>query len=315
MTDLIIDGTPMRFVIHDHGMGSLPLQDAIIRLGGEIVMSNPDILLIDHDGPEYYRDIIERTKAKKTVLYPHGADAFPAWDGVWGPHPETDAVLCWADGYKKVLETYKYPNPVYPIGWYLTELKSFQPTEIIEGTKILYAPVHRLNNGYIRHELLNRNQFVYSWLLAGISKLNIDLTVRHVGNIESSGLWPAYKVTYSRARHDTMISDIEAADIVIACGTFARLAIALGKPTIMYDGDLIYEDGHRRPAMTWNEYKDFIHYPYQLYKDNNTVIGIDPECLRSDEGILEWRELFIGHEFADALFGNTLRMIYNESTV
>jgi hypothetical protein len=130
--------------------------------------------------------------------------------------------------------------------------------------------------------------------------------------MEDNGLWPAYGVEFSRAHIDTMLPDIEDADIVISCGTFARLAIAMGKPTIMYDGDLVYMDGHRRPAMTWDKYKDLIYYPYQLFH-NGKFHGIDIECLETEAGILDWKYLFIGEKFTDEIFCDTLRMIYNES--
>jgi hypothetical protein len=276
----LIEG--LTFVVHDHGGKSLALQTAIIEQGGLIVQSNPDILLIDHDGTPYYQNIIDQFKGATVILYPHGSDAFPAWDGVYEPHDRTAGLLHHAAGYKMAMKAYGYPKPVKVIGWYETPIKAFKPVQT-QNPLVLFAPIHALGNGYMRTAHLTRNVMIYSWLLS----LGGRLRVRHVGPLETNGLFPAYKVQFSPARFETMLTDIDEADVVIACGTFARLAIAKGKPTICFDGGLPYMDSDK-VAEHWDEYAELVEYPQQLIKDD-TLIGFEKLWLESDRTIKMWK--------------------------
>ena len=290
---------PMRLTFHDHHQKSYPLQDTLIEMGAELVFTAADLMLIDHDGTEYYQNFINQLCGLDTrvVIYPHGAGVFPAWDGVYKPHPRTVAVLVVGSGQKEAMAAYGYPNPVHSIGWFWCEQKPFQPPQ---GMKTLFAPVHCLNNGYIHPSWMGRNKDVYSLLLSR----EVDLKVRHVGHMRRSGIYPAYGVEYSLAKHETMLSDIDEADVVIANGTFAHLAIARGKPTIMFDEGMPYQD-HGKPAVNWNLYKDIAHYPLQFF-------GCDIDAnVSDDKSIADWKSRFIGEPMKPEVLATTLREIYD----
>lgn len=289
----------MRFTFHDHHQKSYPLQDALIEMGAELVFTSADLLLIDHDGTPYYQDFINKLCGLDTrvVVYPHGAGVFPAWDGVYEPHARTVAQLVVGSGQKEAMKTYGYPNPIHEIGWFWCEQKPFQPAQ---GTKTLFAPVHCLNNGYIHPAWMGRNKDVYTLLLSR----EVDLKVRHVGDARRSGIYPAYGVEYSLATHETMLSDIDEADVVIANGTFAHLAIARGKPTIMFDDGLPYQD-QGKPALSWDLYKDMVHYPLQFF-------GCDIQANVSDDNLIaDWKRRFIGKPMKREVLASTLREIYD----
>lgn len=290
---------PMRLTFHDHDRKSLPLQDALIEQGAEIVFSSADLMLVDHDGTQYYQDFITRFCGLDTrvVIYPHGADAFPAWDGVYKPHPRTVAQLVVGAGHKEAMEAYGYPNPIHEIGWFWCEQKPFTPAQ---DMKVLFAPVHCLNNGYLRPEMLGRNKQAFSLLLSR----EVDLKVRHVRDLGQSGLWPAYKVEYSMAKIETMMSDIDEADVVVANGTFAHLAIARGKPTFMFDGGLPYQDLGKE-AVNWGVYEEAVRYPLQFFE-------CDMEAeVSSDNRIADWKQRFIGEPMKSEVLTSTLREIYD----
>ena len=290
---------PMRFTFHDHHLKSYPLQDALIDQGAELVFTSADLMLVDHDGTGYYHDFINQLCGMDTrvVLYPHGADAFPAWDGVYEPHPRTVAALVVGSGQKEAMEAYGYPNTVHKIGWFWCEQKPFQPAK---DMKILFAPVHALANGYINPDMMGRNKGVYSLLLSR----EVDLKVRYVGDLRRCGIYPAYGVEYSLARFETMLSDIDEADVVVAQGTFAHLAIARGKPTFMFDDGECYEDQGRQAA-NWELYGEATRYPLQFF-------GCDMESNVSDESMIaDWKSRFIGEPMKPEGLAATLREIYD----
>ena len=255
---MAVSGWCMYLMAHDHQGKARGLMQALIGLGHEFVFGRPDVLLIDHDGPAYYRNIIEGVGAP-AVLYPHGAGVCPAWDGVWEPHNSTKAMLTWGEGQADTLRAYGYPKPVHPVGWWLCERASFRAFEG-ELPKVLFGPIHPLNNGHLREEAKKRNARTYSRLLEMFNEGEIELTVRHVGPLGASGLFPAYGVHYRVADADP-VSQIDTADLVVATGTMALLAMARGCPTVTFDQGMVYEDDGRQ-AEHWSEYIE--EYPYSL---------------------------------------------------
>jgi len=289
---------PMRFTVHDHHRKSFVLQDTLIALGAELVFSSADIMLIDHDGTEYYKAFIDALCGMdtKVVIYPHGADAWPCWDGVFEPHPRTAAVLTIGSGQKEAMEIYGYPNPIYDIGWFWCEQKPFQPAQDLN---VLFAPVHVLRDGFIWQDNKERNGAVFSLLLARETKLKVRLS----GNAAECGIWPAYGVQYTTAKPDTMLSEIDEADVVIANGTFAHLAIARGKPTFMFDGDGRVHSDRGIPVKSWDLYSDRVEYPLQF-------LSCDMEANVSDDSMIaDWKSRFIGDQMKPEVLASIMREI------
>ncbi len=149
---------------------------------------------------------------------------------------------------------------------------------------MLFAPIHALNNGFIRQEIKDLTALVFERLCA----LPIDLTVRYIGNLE---LETVNDVKYKKGNADNSIGDIDAADFVVSFGTFAYLAIARGKPTMMYRQEIPYFDGHAeddiREAEHWDYYEEFMKYPLDV---------LDNSFNEANEEQSEWRKRFIGEQ-------------------
>lgn len=256
----------LTIAIHDHQGKSLAIGQGLAERGHKIVFRNPDVFLIDHDGPEYYRRLIDTMAAKVTVLYPHGPDAFPAWDGVWEPHPKTQAVFTYGRGQADAMKAYGYPNPVYAIGWPLSPFKPFRSVDPHSQMNVLFAPIHALNNGYLRPEFRTRNILAYSTLLEWHNNEEIKLSVRHVGPLDRSGLFLAFGVTYFPAHPETLHDQVEQADLLVANGNVAFTGLALGTPTVMFGGGVQYAD-NRRLAAHWPEYAADVAYPYEFFEE------------------------------------------------
>jgi len=284
----------MRITLHNHQDKGRALARAISSQGHNVVPTNPDLLLIDHDGPEYYRSIINHVEplGVPVWLYSHGAMSCMAWDGWWESHPHTGGYLAVGEGNKEIMTRYGYDREVRVIGWYWCgQMPQTQTTP----HRVLFAPIHPLGNGFMRPEAREANRRAYAELL----EQNIMLTVRHIGSLGANGLWPVPGVRYEQGRPDNSIVSIDKADVVVSWGTFAFLAIARGRPTVMYGQDVVPGDGHNaddmRYVQSWSKYRDILRYPLELF-DSGPTADILKAAAAGQIDITDWRARFIGEQ-------------------
>jgi hypothetical protein len=197
------------------------------------------------------------------------------------------------EGVREIYRRIGMTVPTYAIGFPWTELRPFR--SCAEPRKVLFAPEHPLPSGYLRPDHADRNREVFEALL----KLDLDLTVRHVGTIDQNGLYPVEGVEFTPAEAATTEPQIDAADVVLAVGSFAALSVARGTPTIMFDQSEIPEndnfDGTVWTPVSWDRWGDYARYPIDFH--DGPVGDLIAEAAASDERIREWRDLFIGKPF------------------
>jgi hypothetical protein len=287
----------VKVAILDHQSKSVRLQRALVELGHEIVFGGADLVLVDHTATHIHHQVIAKAhyEGSRIATYTHGANAFMAWDGIHPLPKEVDAHIAISDGERECMERYGYPNPIYTTGWYWCEQKPYEETD---GKKVLFAPIHPLaGNGFLKKERMEANKFAYSRLLAE----DIELSVRFIHNLKANGLWPAYGVEFIQGSPDNTVDDIDKADLVVGWGTFAHLAVARGKPTMMFGQDIPLGDGWSeqdwRWSQNWRRYKSFAHFPFEYVGE---IIKGNPE---------EWRGKFIGSDMDIGRFGDILTEI------
>lgn len=295
----------MRILMIDHQGKGLPFAEALKSAGHEIVADNPDVLLIDHDSPPYYRRIINAYPDAKVVLYPHGAMSFVAWDGIWEVNERTAGVLVMGDAMRTAMEMYGYPMDVRAVGWPWSELQDFRRCEKVRN--VLFAPIHPLNNGFLWEpaRLANRNAFM------ALLGLNIALTVRYLGELYMNGIWEDPGVTYVQGEDAVSTAAEQDADVVVSHDTFAFMSIARGIPTVMLGQNLTpfdgYSDDDVRTARTWCKYANLLDYPYSAHCGN---LGAQIERAARDEGALvQWRGRVMGPRMTPEGLNRALREI------
>ena len=294
----------MRIQIANHQDKADALIHAITAAGHEIVLSNPDILLIDFDGPfVHYPKTIERAyeQGAEVYLYSHGGHPITAWDGIWTPSDRVSAYLAQTPGQKRVMEAYGYPYPIHVIGWHYSELLPFEKTP---AKKVLFAPWHPQGTGWLIDEGKEANERIFRQLLR---MPDIELTCRFVFRLEDNRIPFVEGVRYEKSDRTLTgaIASIKAADVVVSYGTLAYLAVALGKPTIMYGQDCHPYDGYSEATKcyvkSWEKYKDIMHYPH----DGSRLGDIGMYYLLKQGCLVEatkWRQEFIGEAFDASAF-------------
>lgn len=297
----------MRIMLHNHQGKADALYHALEARGHVFSQTNPDLLLVDHDGPDYYRSVIEQAVGYgiPVALYTHGALSYVAWDGLWEPHPAVRAYLAISRAEQAVMQAYDYPYPVEVIGWYWSDLSTARR---ITGRRVLYAPIHLLTSGFIPAPAREANRTTFTALLAA----GVELTVRHIGELEPEGLWIADGVAYQRGEDRLEPGAVEGYDLVVSYGTFAYLAIARGVSTRMYAQELAPWDGYTdetlRHAKHFEQYRHLMEYPYSV------VAGEDLFCFDQPERLAKWKAEHIGNRMDPENLERVLERIVSDAS-
>jgi hypothetical protein len=181
-------------------------------------------------------------------------------------------------------------------------MRPFQPIE--KPKEILFGPIHPAGNGYIPPVDYDLNQRTLAVLVEYCRKNCIHLTVRYLRDLEAQGLTYYDDVTHITGDLDQSIKEIDAADVIVSHQTFAYLAIARGKPTLMMGEDIpphsTDPDNKLLIAQSWEKYKDIMAYPLDILA-GDPYKQIERACKGSVEAET-WRERFIGKPFDPAHF-------------
>jgi len=288
----------MKVQVHNWQDKASELIAALKRKDVSIVDTHPDILLIDFDAATpYYTKKIERAyqQGAEIVLYSHGAPVITAYDMVWESDSRVRVYLAQSQGQKEVMQAYGYPNPIEVIGWHYCKQKKFKPAKKINT--ILFAPHHPHGDGYLQPTVKQSNTDTYDKL----KQTPYKLSIMHFGDIRHNGLRYDRGVDYiiSEKSNKQSVKEIDKADIVVSnLGTFASLAIARGKPVVVYGQDICPHDGFNDATIyyvkNWDKYRDMLHYPYDISKLKPKAAQHTIEFAAQNEA-KEWREKFIGN--------------------
>ena len=255
--------------------------------------SGVKLVLYDMDGGKRTPQLDLFHKHKIPVfLYPHAARPQIIWDGIWDIWPHTKCSFVPGPGHKEVMERYGYSLPIEVTGWTYCEMLPFKP--VVTPKNVLFGPIHPSVSGWICDEDKDANARTFKILYNYCRQIGAKLTVRHIQSIEKNGLQRMAGVEYIQGRPNLAINEIDRADIVIGHQTFAYLAIARGKPTLMMREDLpphTVSHGQTVFAQSWEKYADLMAYPLDILAgDAGTVIQ---KACSDTPDVAVWRNRFI----------------------
>jgi hypothetical protein len=268
----------MKSVVIDHQGKGKALQDALANV------DNGWYLIDSDNGDDAALIRGAKREGYKVALYSHGAPVMLQYDGILKPSPDVDLYLAQSEGQKEVMLKFGYPIPIKIIGWHYCEQKDFKPVREIK--KVLYAPWHPDSRGIIPEAKAANIE-----TLMKLSKGKYKLTVRYARSLDGMPILDGVSYHQSDYTIESSIREIEKADVVVAnCSTFACLAIALGKPTVMYGQHIQGRPTDRgvKPYSNWDKYKDLLWYA------NNMDDYYLENAMFEDKW---WRNMFIGKPF------------------
>lgn len=283
----------MRVVLLDYNRKSAGLVGPMIAAGYHLVDSVPvDALFVDTDfgwAGDRVRLIEQAAQVgAKVYVYPHGAHPICYYDGIAEPHPATTALLVHGPGNKQLQESFGHERPVIDIGWFYCEQRPFEPTEV---RNVLFAPVHPWADGITMLEAdRERNREAYRKVLG----LGVPVTVRYLGELAANGLWEAAGVTFEQGVADNSTASIDRHDLIVSDNaTFSYMAVARGKPVVMYGQDHIpVSDDGTQQVKNWGTYKDWIRYPVDLH--DGPIDELARSAAAGHPEVPAWKDLWIG---------------------
>lgn len=245
---------------------------------------------------------IDRLNGRPYFLYPHAARPMVQYDGCVTPRTDCRAMFVSAPAGVALMQAIGYPCEVVEVGWSLTPIRDFKPAPDVK--KVLFAPIHPNANGWLSKVDKDLNRKTYDVLSAYCRETGAALSVRMIGTPEANGLESADPAVVHQGRKDTSFTDMANADIIVAHQTFAYMAIALGKPCVMFGEDVPPRSGNSDESFCyvshWDSYKADLMYPLDVLKgDAAAVIGRAAAGCRQ---VLAWRERFIGRPFDGGAF-------------
>ena len=294
--------------VHDHQNKSAAYREALAQAG--YLFTERDLC----QGVRFYlsdadwgsRSYLEDARSRNIpiFLYPHAARPMVIYDGCVEPQP-VRAMFTQAPGGKELMEIIHYPYPVEVSGWAYSEIRPFRP--VAEVKRVLFAPIHPNANGWLSEVDKDLNRKTYRALYDWCQKTGASMSIRLIGTRQDSGLdsVPAGEfVEWHPGRKNNTTVDMEAADVVVSHQTFAWMAVALGKPTVMMGEDVPPRSGNSDAGFCyvkhWDDYKDLLMYPLDIL--NGDPAEIIATAASTDEPIKEWRDRFIGKPFDGPAF-------------
>jgi len=258
------------FYIFNHQGKGDEFESTLLKAGyTKTDLLNAQVVLTDIDAPGRIVRMRAQLESRYTKLfcYPHAARPFIGWDGLFPPSEHTSASFVFTEGHIEVIRAYGYKKPLHAVGWLYCPITPFTPCT--EVRRVLFAPIHPNANGFLSTLDKQINHDTYAALLRLVQTEKIDLTVRHLQSLASGGLWQDKRVRYVPGyRNTNQINDIADADLVVSHQTFAFMAVASGKPTLMMAEFQAPRNGGDPQSFqcvrSWEKYRQLLAYPLDI---------------------------------------------------
>jgi hypothetical protein len=277
-----------------------------------------DMALIDYERQGSLCQLEEmRRHGKPVFVYPHAARTAMIWDGLVEPWKHTACNFVFAEGHREIMQAYGYPFPVEVIGWTYSPVLPFQPSaSSLDGKRLLFAPIHpNAQKGSFAETDRDANATVFRKLLDLLEVApSLTVRVRYGRDIDENGLWQPSgldnRLTWEIARYDLAdsITSMQKADVVIGHNTFAWMAVAMGKPTVMFS-EATTPHNVNVYVRSWQKYCHLTEYPLDLLTsaDNiNATAGLIGRACLGGEDVETWKRRMIGEPFDGARFVDLL---------
>jgi hypothetical protein len=287
----------------------------------------PEVYLYDVESADFgygwhERMYILHEKGKRIFFYPHTARAGYPYT-VREPWPYCEGRFAISEGTKEIWRRCGVEGPIHVIGWPWSPIKPFRSGTGKKKVKVLFAPMHPNHNGFLSDHDMRINRETHE-VLADLASLNqISLTVRHLQPVERNGFTKREEAYYIAGEPDGNYRDIEEADLIIGSYTFAYMAIALGRPTIMIGEEAghfsgAHQDMIRHSDHTRHLYYDYARYPFnfeEVVLDREAALSMIIDALFKWDAVENWKKLFIGEGFKPDVFVGAINPGYEPGEI
>ncbi|MBQ4514395.1 MAG: hypothetical protein II969_15480 [Anaerolineaceae bacterium] len=291
----------------DHQNKSQRYRDALSKAGWTFVerkhVQGVQFILTDSDWRQSIMDEA-RGRGIPVFLYPHAARPMVPYDGCVEPQP-VRAMFTHSEGGAEIMRIIGYPNPVEVTGWSYSDIKPFQPRK--ELKKILFAPIHPNQNGWLSDVDKDLNWRTLERLVKYCHDHSVQLSVRYIGEPKDSGIDLITGSSYiemHQGKKNNSSMDMETADLVVGHQTFAYIAVALGIPTIMMGEEIPPRSGNTDAGFCyvkhWEAYKDLLQFPLDILQGETAEVIA--WAMKGCPKVEAWKDRIIGKPFDGSAF-------------
>jgi hypothetical protein len=291
----------VKFAVVDHQWKSIMLVRTLRAAGYEAAPPHDaDVLLVDIDDP----DAPGRSEATAAcpglvVLYPHGA--LPTYHGAYAPDERIDLQLVHGPATADAIADAGLDRDIAVVGWSYSPSVPFRKPAAVD--RVLFGPHHPYGSGVLEEVHRKENRRVMGAILGMDAE---EVTVHVYGTPEMNGLEHVEGVRYAQSTLNIDWAEIDDADVVIANGTFACLALARGKPVVMFGQNIPSCDEHNRLPVGPTVEVD--RYPVD-FSDGPLDAVIEDAC----DGLgLWWHDAYVGGPFDAGAFLGSIDSLVNE---
>jgi hypothetical protein len=305
----------MWYYVCNHQHKGRPYHLALHAAGHHPKASKAEVALFDrdwfmHNDKKPRFQVTEQLERGSVIMiYPHSA--LPPWwyDGLIKIHPYVACVFVIGEGQKAAMRIIEPSVHVETTGWPWCPQKQFEKPEGLN--RVLFGPIHPAG-GRLRPEAFTANREIFHDLKRIQSQTGCEVVVRYIGSLKQQGLHPYHRFEWIKGRPDGQTKEIDAADVVIAEGTFIYQAVARGKPTVGINQHLpcrANKMSDKYCPHNWDKYGNDLAYPIN-YEPRKLLENIE-EAMQGEQS--EWRKRFIGDQMDRMAFAETVEGIWRES--
>lgn len=309
-----------KFFLYKHQDKGNKFREVLLSGGWEEVTSSyrANLVFADLEGwgrEKFLNDVFVR-RGVSTVLYPHGPVASCSWNFPGcKSFPFVAGVLLPASGHIDIMKAYgaAYLDKVVLTGWPYSPVREFARTS---GRSIVFAPIHPNANGFLSEVDKELNRRTLLKLIELKRKGVHEITVRYIGELPQNGLWVDSSIKYVAGEKsiDDSLKFMSDFDLIVGHHTFAFLAIAIGKPTLMFGEFVAPKLGGSEKAMVhainWRDYRHIMMFPLDILVEDDVHFLVE-RATYSDYEISDWKAKMIGGQFNSELFLNRLELLVN----
>lgn len=284
--------------------------DALLSAGFEQVKKLNQAVFILYDVESVGRRWeIKREFLKEKIgfIYPHTPLTCYIWDGIYAPLPVACNFVA-GDGAKQCMKSYGYPYRVESCGFPRCRTLPFQ---FSRGRHLLFVPARPRRDHGKQAEL---DRLALHWIIEHSSEFETITICRLAGQFhELDDLAidiKKFRVLTTNPKETTspaqdMIDRIDRSDVVVAAHTPAALAIARGKPTLMYGQGDSLETLNGKAAKNYHKYKSLYDYPLDLL--DMTLDDVKNFAYFGCHKVEAWKQSHIGGNFDSEKFLSIVR--------
>jgi hypothetical protein len=286
-----------------------PYVHALTKAGFEFVSvdDRADFMLIDceHAGGPWKR-IASFLSTRPVFVYPHSPLAYFIWDGHYRVLPvQCNFVI--GEAAKRSMEAYGYPNRIEMCGWARSKLRKFAPTI---GSRLLFVPARTRGNGkYTNLSYAETTPRAFQFVLDHLDCFE-HVTICYVKDFVNEADYAHTGIDFIKtdpglaaSPTQDMLERIDAADLVISCETVACLAVASGKPTVVYNAKAVPATGNVLAAK-YELYRQYYEFPLAL--EEMSIRDMLDVRSAKNQHVEEWKRMNIGGLFEPDKFVNTI---------